>query len=107
MPACKICLLNYLSNIKAPLKPIIIERVFERLQVNLINFRHEPDRKFKWIMHIKDHISKFLALFAQTSKEVSECATSLLIFIKFMGRPEICQSNNGREFKGVLLILLK
>ena len=41
-------------------------------------------------MHIKDHVSKFSALFAQTSKDASECATSLKIFIKFMGEPEIC-----------------
>ena len=58
-------------------------------------------------MHIKDYISKFSALFTQISKEVSECATSLAIFIKFLGDPEICQSDNGREFKGALLILLK
>ena len=56
---------------------------------------------------MKDHVSKFSALFAQTSKEASECVTSLAIFIKFLGEPEICQSDNGREFKGMLLILLK
>ena len=54
-------------------------------------------------MHIKDHVSKFSALFAQTSKEASECANSLAIFIKFMGCPEIYQSDNGRQFKGVLV----
>ena len=58
-------------------------------------------------MHINDHVSKYSALFAQTSKEASESATSLGLFIKFMGEPEICQSDNGREFKEMLLILLK
>ena len=58
-------------------------------------------------MHIKDHVSKFSALFAQRSKEASECATNLHTFIKFLGSPDICQSDNGKEFKGVLLILLK
>ena len=48
-----------------------------------------------------------MALFPQTSKEISECATSLATFIKFMGEPEICQSDNGKEFKSMLLILLK
>ena len=107
LPACKMCLLNRPSNTKALLEPIVVERVFERVQIDLIDFRHEPDGKFKWIMHIKDHVSKFSALFAQTSKEASECATSLSVFIRVMGRPEICQSDNGREFKRVLLILLK
>ena len=35
-------------------------------------------------MHIKDYVSKFSALFAQTSKEVSEYTTLLAIFIKFL-----------------------
>ena len=107
LPACKICLLNRPTNTRPPLEPIVAKRILERIQVDLIDFRHEPDGKFKWIMHLKDHVSKFSALFAQTSKEASECATSLATFIKFMGDPEICQSDNGREFKGVLLILLK
>ena len=107
LPSCKIYLNNRVSNSKGPLEPIKATRVLERIQIDLIDFRHEPDRKFKWIMHIKDHVSKFSALFAQTSKEASECATSLAIFIKFLGEPEICQSDNGKEFKGMLLILLK
>ena len=107
LSACKVCLVNRTSNTKAPLEPIVATRVLERVQIDLIDFRHEPDGRFKWIMHIKDHVSKFSALFAQTSKEASECATSLAIFIKFLGDPEICQSDNGREFKGALLILLK
>ena len=104
---CQICLINRASNTRAPLEPIIATRVLERVQIDLIDFRHEPDGRFKWIMHIKDHVSKFSALFPQTSKEAIECATSLAIFIKFLGNPEICQSDNGREFKGALLILLK
>ena len=107
MSSCKICLVNRQSNTRAPLEPIEATRVFERVQIDLIDFRHEPDERFKWVMHIKDHVSKFSALFAQTSKDAAECATSLGIFIKFMGYPEICQSDNGREFKGILLILLK
>ena len=107
LPGYKICAVNRTNNTKPPLEPIIATRVLERVQINLINFWHQPDGRFKWVMHIKDHVSKFSALFAQTSKEASKCATSLSIFIKFLGEPEICQSDNGKEFKGVLLILLK
>ena len=107
LPSCRVCLVNRASNTKGPLKPVKATRVLERIQIDLINFQHQPDGRFKWIMHIKDHVSKFSALFAQPSKEVSECATSLATFIKFLGDPEICHSDNGREFKGMLLILLK
>ena len=107
LPSCNVCVVNRPSNTRAPLEPIQALRVLERVQVDLIDYRHFPDGRFKWIMHIKDHVSKYTALFAQTSKEASECATSLGLFIKFLGEPEICQSDNGREFKGILLILLK
>ena len=107
LKGCIICKVNQSTNTKALLEPITVNRVLERIQIDLIDFRHDPDGRFKWIMHIKDHVSKYSALFAQTSKEASECADSLAIFIKFLGCPEICQSDNGREFKGVLLILLK
>ena len=94
LPSCQICMLNRPSNTRAPLKPIRTKRVLERVQIDLIDFRHTPDSYYKWIAHIKDHLSKFSALFAQTSKEASGCATNLHTFIKFLGSPDICQSDN-------------
>ena len=58
-------------------------------------------------MHIKNYVSKFPVLFAQRSKEISEYTTNLYIFIKFLGSLDICQFNNNKDFKDVLLILLK
>ena len=47
LPSCKICLVNRQTNTKGPLDPIIASRVFERIQIDLIDFRHEPDSRFK------------------------------------------------------------
>ena len=46
IPYCKVCLVNRQSNTRAPLKPIEATRVFERIQIDLIDFRHEPDGRF-------------------------------------------------------------
>ena len=39
---CKNCALNRPLATKAPLVPIIIERAWERVQINLINMQHKP-----------------------------------------------------------------
>ena len=79
----------------------------ERLQINLINMRHIADRRFKWICHIKDHFSKFSALYAMKGKTASEVADCLENFLMFYGAPEITQMDNSKEFKGVCLMMLK
>jgi hypothetical protein len=43
---CKFCKLNRPSAVKALLKPIIVNRTFERLQIDLINMRHEPSSTY-------------------------------------------------------------
>ena len=77
LKVCKICIDNRCSNTKAPLEPITVTRVLERIQIDLVDFRHQLDGRYKGIMHVKDHVSKFSALFSQKSKEASECADSL------------------------------
>ena len=44
---CGICNFQRPLNTKAPLEPIIVDRVMERLQINLINFWHSPDDHYK------------------------------------------------------------
>ena len=104
---CAICNFHRANNSKAPLEPIIVERVMERLQIDLIDMRHTPDGHYKWILQNKDHFSKYTCLFALRSKEASEVANALAIFLGCFGPPEIAQMDNGKEFKGVCLLLLK
>lgn len=79
----------------------------ERIQIDLIDMCHEPDGQYKWIRHIKDHFSKFSVLFALKSKTAAECADILATWMVLFGIPWIGQCDNGQEFKGVLLKLLK
>ena len=104
---CAVCQFQRPTNTKAPLQPIIVERVLERIQIDLIDFRTSSDGQYKWVCQIKDHFSKFTALYALKSKRASEIADCLANFLMFCGPPEIAQMDNGKEFKGICLILLK
>ena len=79
----------------------------ERLQIDLINFRHISNGHYKWVLQIKDYFSKYTYLFALKSKEVSEVADTLAIFFICFEPPEIAQIDNSKEFKGAYLLLLK
>ena len=59
------------------------------------------------ILHIKDDFSKWSSLFPLKSKTAAEVAPQMAIWIRCYGVPEILQCDNGREFKGILLILLQ
>ena len=104
---CAICAHKNATNTKAPLRPIEVDRVMERIQIDLIDMRHIADGRFKWICHIKDHVSKFTALYATKSKQASEIADCLANYLMFCGEPEIAQLDNGKEFKSACLMMLK
>jgi len=104
---CQTCLLNRGNKSKGPLKPIISNAILEWVQIDLINMRHEPDGQYKWILHVVDHFSKYTCLFALKSKRAVEVADEIATLLSFFEPPKIMQCDNGREFKGVLLVLLK
>ena len=89
------------------MEPIVVLKALEQIQVDLINMRHEPSGTYKWILHIKDHFTKFSRLYPLHSKCASGVADKIMLFIQHYGSPDICQADNGKEFKGALLILLK
>lgn len=88
---------------KRPLEPIVVSKVWERVQCDLIDFRHSPDGRFAWILHLKDHYSKYTQLYALKSKEAKPIAKCLSQFIMAFYPPEILQCDNGKEFKGKLI----
>jgi hypothetical protein len=104
---CKNCTLNLPSATKAPLVPIISGRAWERVQIDLIDMRHEPSGQYKWILHIKDHFSKYTQLYPLKSKHAEPIAECFALFIAAFLPPKIMQADNGKEFKGALLILLQ
>ena len=104
---CHTCLLSGQHCSRAPLEPIVSVHTLQRIQIDLVDLRHEPDEQFKWILHIKDDFSKWASLFPLKSKRAAEVAGQMAIWIGCYGVPEILQYDNGCEFKGILLILLQ
>ncbi|KFY32501.1 hypothetical protein V493_00138 [Pseudogymnoascus sp. VKM F-4281 (FW-2241)] len=104
---CKNCVLNRPATTKAPLVPIISSQAWERVQIDLIDMRHEPSGQYKWILHIKDHFSKYTQLYPLKSKHAEPIAECFAQFIAAFLPPKIMQADNGKEFKGALLLLLR
>jgi IS30 family transposase len=69
--------------------------------------RHKPLGQYKWILHIKDHFSKYTQLYLLKSKHIEPIAECFAQFITAFLPLKIMQADNRKEFKGALLILLQ
>ena len=102
-----ICLQTRPCNTRAPLQPIQSNYTLERVQIDLVDMRTTPHKGNHWILHIKDHFSKASFFYALTDKTAAGVAKCMAEWMGIVGIPKIIQCDNGKEFKGVLLILLK
>ena len=92
---------------RALLQPIVALDVYEWVQADLIDMHTKPYSSYVWIFHIKDHFSKHTMLYALIGKKASDIAYYISLYVPHFGAPGIFQCDNGREFKGALLIFLK
>ena len=104
---CEICHRKASSKCKDPLKSIEVNRLFERVQIDLIDMTSTPDGEYKWICHMEDHFSKFHMLFAMRDKKAATVARCVHQWIAILGIFEILQSDNSKEFKGTCLELMR
>ena len=101
---CPTCNENRNQITRAPLTPIISCGFLQRLQIDLIDMRSDPDGDKKWIGHAVDHFSKFHILFPLQSKEAKEVSRCLKTFVfAYFGLPLILHSDNGKEFVNSLI----
>jgi transposase InsO family protein len=101
---CPVCQLSVPQTVRPPLRPILASGFLNRVQVDLIDMRHDPDGDYKWIGHFMDHFSKFHVLFPLTRKTAQEVAEKLQErVLSYLGVPRIFHSDNGREFVNELL----
>ena len=87
----------------APTQKISSHEVMERVQMDLIDMRREPDRKYRWILHIKDHYSRFCMLYPLRRRRGKHVVRCFLQWIATMGPPMILQTDNGVEFVNALI----
>ena len=57
-----------------------------------------PDEDYKWILHARDHFTKYSWAYPLTSKRADEVAEKLTEIFCSFGPSKILQSDNGREF---------
>ena len=84
-------------------KPIISLGFLTRVQMDLIDMTSRPDGEKKWILHMRDHFSKFSWTHALESKRAVEVAEALLKTFCLFGCPKILQSDNGKEFTAAVI----
>jgi len=104
---CGICIQSRPSNSRAPLEATQSNYSLERVQIDLVDMRATPHKGNHWILHIKDHFSKYSFLYALPNKTAAGVANCIAQWLGIVGIPRILQCDNGAQLKGVLLILLK
>jgi hypothetical protein len=110
---CQTCLLERQNRSQTPARasrePVVSGRTLERVEIDLIDFRHEPDGEYKWILQIKDHFSKFTSFFPLKNQwpDPEEVAVAIAQWIGMFGHPELLLCDKNQEFKDVLLVALK
>jgi len=82
---------------------IVSQDTFERMQIELIDMWYTPLSRYAWILHVKDHFSKYSQLYALKSKHALPIAEYLALWIMAFYAMKILQCDNGKEFKGKLL----
>jgi hypothetical protein len=107
LQCCSSCQLR--KFVKAPVVSTAIISVgfLTRLQIDLIDFRTRPDKDYKWILHCKDHYSKYSWCYPLTSKEAQGVANNLMTLFYQFGPCKILQSDNGKEFTAAVIKNLK
>ena len=78
---------------------MLVITYYQSLQIDLIDIRHRPDGRYKWIGHYMDHWAKFHVLFPLMRKSAAEVAINLQNHVfAVLGTPRILHSDNGWEF---------
>ena len=88
-------------------QPIQSQSVGDQVQVDLIEMRNSPSGKYKWILHTHDHKSRFHTLWPLFDKSAPAMAEVMTYWLAAGHQMKIWQSDNGGEFKGALLPLMR
>ena len=91
------------------LQPLVVTRVMERVQIDLIDYSKSTLPKFNndmnYILTCIDCFSKFLWAFPLRNKSSSVVANTLQNLFCTEGKWEILQHDQGGEFEGDVIVL--
>ncbi len=89
------------------LQSFVVREILARVQADLIDICIKLDGEYVWFLHVKVQFSKFSMLHSLTSKKTSEITFYINLFVWHLDVLDILQYDNGREFKGALLLFFK
>ena len=100
---------------KVPMKPVQSSDVLNQVQIDLVDMSNSPSSSticsqkltYRYILVVLDVFSRFCFLRALQSKSSSEVATCLIQIFSDVGPPLRIQSDQGKEFKGAVKMLMK
>lgn len=81
-------------------RPIRSSGIWGRVQMDLIDMRTHANGEYRWILHIKDHTSKFSYSKALRTKQCVEVAAAVREVFYLYGPSSILQHDRGLEFMG-------
>ncbi|CAG8593234.1 6426_t:CDS:1 [Paraglomus occultum] len=84
-------------------KPTIADKFMERVQLDVIDLRTRPDGEYRYIVHARDHFTRFSWAEALTDNKAIDVARFLFKIFTQFGPPEFLQSNNKKEFVAAIL----
>ena len=88
-------------------KSIMFLRFLTRVQLDLIDMTSRTDNTFRYIMHARDHFSKYSWAYPLVNKNAAAVAETLKKIFTQFGPPLILQSNNGRTFVATMISQIK
>ena len=103
---CPVCQQKVTRVHKAALIPITAKTLFERVQVDLIDFTRKPSCGYHYILQAVDHYSKFHWAWALKNKEAATVAYHLNCLLAETGPIRFVQCDQGTEFKADCLQVL-
>jgi hypothetical protein len=92
---------------KVPLKMILTPRIGHRAQIDLIDMGALAINGTRYILRYVDHLSGFSQIHALMTKSAEEVGIKLIQILSTAVIPEILQSDNGNEFLGTCIEIIK
>jgi hypothetical protein len=92
---------------KVPLKMIYSPEFGHRAQIDLIDMTTKSVYGYNYILCYVDHLSGFAHVACTKSKQAEEVGIKLCHILSIAVTPEILQSDNGNEFLGKCIDMIK
>ena len=95
---CAVCQTKQPKQHRAALVPLSSKALWERVEMDLLDYNNRPSNGFHYIWHAQDHFSKFHFAAPIVSKSAAEVVKCLKTMLMFTGPVQTLQCDNGGEF---------